>query len=238
MTFEEILSVAKERSVDFILLAGDLFHHNKPSRKTLHSTMQLIRKYCFGDKSVPFQFISNPSENFSHCSFAGVNYEDPNYNVAIPVFSIHGNHDDPAGDGNLCALDLLSVAGLVNYFGKVLFCFPNYNMTFIFILTIMHVLDFQCTDMENVKISPVLLQKGETKLALYGIGSMKDDRLHRLMRSGQVTLLCPEEPKSWFNIMAIHQNRAKHGQTNYIPEEFLDDLLNLVSNRHVCFNAR
>ena len=26
-----------------------------------------------------------------------VNYEDPNYNISIPVFSIHGNHDDPAG---------------------------------------------------------------------------------------------------------------------------------------------
>ena len=26
-----------------------------------------------------------------------MNYEDPNYNIAIPVFSIHGNHDDPAG---------------------------------------------------------------------------------------------------------------------------------------------
>ena len=26
-----------------------------------------------------------------------MNYEDPNYNVSIPVFTIHGNHDDPAG---------------------------------------------------------------------------------------------------------------------------------------------
>ena len=26
-----------------------------------------------------------------------MNYEDPNYNVSIPVFMIHGNHDDPAG---------------------------------------------------------------------------------------------------------------------------------------------
>ena len=26
-----------------------------------------------------------------------MNYEDPNYNISIPVFSIHGNHDDPAG---------------------------------------------------------------------------------------------------------------------------------------------
>ena len=29
--------------------------------------------------------------------FPVVNYEDPNYNISIPVFSIHGNHDDPAG---------------------------------------------------------------------------------------------------------------------------------------------
>jgi len=32
----------------------------------------------------------------------GVNYEDPNYNIGMPVFSIHGNHDDPSGDGDLC----------------------------------------------------------------------------------------------------------------------------------------
>lgn len=31
------------------------------------------------------------------CSFGHVNYEDPHFNVGLPVFSIHGNHDDPAG---------------------------------------------------------------------------------------------------------------------------------------------
>lgn len=29
--------------------------------------------------------------------FGHVNYEDPHFNVGLPVFSIHGNHDDPAG---------------------------------------------------------------------------------------------------------------------------------------------
>ena len=37
------------------------------------------------------------SGNIFHCRFPVVNYEDPNYNVSIPVFTIHGNHDDPAG---------------------------------------------------------------------------------------------------------------------------------------------
>ena len=26
-----------------------------------------------------------------------VNYENPNMNIGMPVFSIHGNHDDPTG---------------------------------------------------------------------------------------------------------------------------------------------
>lgn len=32
-------------------------------------------------------------------TFNHVNYEDPDINVSIPVFSIHGNHDDPSGVG-------------------------------------------------------------------------------------------------------------------------------------------
>lgn len=118
--------------------------------------------------------------------FPWVNYQDENLNISIPVFSIHGNHDDPTGVSNinsliqlqdsnmqvcawsillslciylnlcydyflsskaegLCALDLLSVSGLVNHFGH-------------------------SHSVERVEISPILMQKGNTKLALYGLG--------------------------------------------------------------------
>lgn len=40
-------------------------------------------------------------------------------NVALPVFSIHGNHDDPCGLGSHSCMDLLHESRLVNYFGKV-----------------------------------------------------------------------------------------------------------------------
>ena len=40
-----------------------------------------------------------------------MNYEDPHANVSLPVFGIHGNHDDPAGERNLSAMDVLSTAG-------------------------------------------------------------------------------------------------------------------------------
>ena len=48
-----------------------------------------------------------PSEQLTdHYSFPAVNYEDPNLNIAIPVFSIHGNHDDPQGTGPVSVDDL------------------------------------------------------------------------------------------------------------------------------------
>ena len=73
--------------------------------------------------------------------YRSVNFEDPNYNVQLPVFSIHGNHDDPAGDGGLAALDLMSTANLINYFGR-------------------------CDNFERISLAPVLITKGTTKLAL------------------------------------------------------------------------
>lgn len=47
-----------------------------------------------------------------------VNFDNPNHNVGLPIFTIHGNHDDPAGADNLSAVDVLSSCNLVNYFGK------------------------------------------------------------------------------------------------------------------------
>lgn len=212
VTFEEILEHARKQEVDLILLGGDLFHENKPPRKIMHGCLGLLRKFCMGDKPISFEFLSDQSVDFSHCQFPTLNYEDPNFNVSIPVLSIHGNHDDPTGQGNLCTLDLLHTAGFVNYFGKT-------------------------TSLEKIQISPLLLQKGQTKLALYGLGSVRDERLHRMFVHKNVTMLRPKEDKDdWFNLFVIHQNRSKHSATNYIPEQFLDDFIDLVvwGHEHEC----
>ncbi|XP_076184400.1 double-strand break repair protein MRE11 isoform X5 [Aptenodytes patagonicus] len=144
--------------------------------------------------------------------FPWVNYQDENLNISIPIFSIHGNHDDPTGADALCALDILSCAGLLNHFGR-------------------------STSVEKIDISPILLRKGRTKIALYGLGAIPDERLYRMFVNKQVTMLRPKEDEdSWFNLFVIHQNRSKHGATNYIPEQFLDDFINLVvwGHEHEC----
>lgn len=49
-----------------------------------------------GDRPCQLQILSDQATNFAGRSGI-VNYEDPNFNIGLPIFSIHGNHDDPSG---------------------------------------------------------------------------------------------------------------------------------------------
>ncbi|KAK0999031.1 meiotic recombination [Friedmanniomyces endolithicus] len=210
-SFHEVMCLAKERDVDMVLLAGDLFHENKPSRKSMYHVMRSLRMNCYGDKPCELEMLSDASEMFAG-AFNHVNYEDPDINVAIPVFSIHGNHDDPSGESGLAALDLLQMSGLVNYYGRT-------------------------PESDNISIKPVLLQKGSTKLALYGMSNVRDERLFRTFRDGNVKFFRPGTQKDdWFNLMSVHQNHHAHTETSYLPEKFLPSFLDLVvwGHEHEC----
>ncbi|KAL6753815.1 Metallo-dependent phosphatase-like protein, partial [Haematococcus lacustris] len=243
IAFEEVLSRAVDLNVDMVLLGGDLFHDNKPSRTTVVKTLNLFRKYCLNDRPVPFQILSDQASAFvsgvagpagqglgqeqllscvasavaqtpqaplvaamaarvaavgAAAAGAGANYQDPNLNVGLPVFTIHGNHDDPSGADNLSAVDILSSCGLVNYFGKV-------NISGV------------SGSAGKVDLAPILLQKGDTKVALYGLGNIRDERLGRLFNTpGSVTWLQPKDApgypqQAWWNLFVLHQNRVQHG---------------------------
>lgn len=164
--------------------------------------------------------------------FGCVNYQDPNYNIETPIFSIHGNHDDPAGEGRLAALDILSVANMVNYFGK-------------------------SETIDDITVYPILMKKGQTFIALYGLGNIRDERLHRTFEHKKVKFMRPKENRdNWFNMLVLHQNRLKkclftdfsfiqmvkkkyrvaHSPKNYIHENMLESFLELIiwGHEHEC----
>jgi double-strand break repair protein MRE11 len=88
-----------------------------------------------------------------------------------------------AQSGALSALDLLSVANFVNYFGK-------------------------SPSVDKIELYPILLQKGTTRVALYGLGNVRDERLYRTFEQKCVRLMRPTESRNdWFNILVLHQNR-------------------------------
>ncbi|OEL37655.1 Double-strand break repair protein MRE11 [Dichanthelium oligosanthes] len=158
-TFEEICSLAEKNKVDFLLLGGDLFHEDKPSNSTLVKAIEILRCYCMNNRRVQFQVISDQAASLQN-RFAQVNYEDPSYNIGLPVFAIHGNRDGPTGVDNLSANYILSAGNLLNYFGKM---------------------DLGCTGVGKVTVYPVLIRKGETYVALYGLGNIRDGRLSRML---------------------------------------------------------
>ncbi len=115
-------------------------------------------------------------------------------------------------EGRLAALDLLSVCNMVNYFGK-------------------------SDNIDDVTVYPILMKKGSTKIAIYGLGNIRDERLYRTFQQKKVRLMRPVEAKDeWFNIFVMHQNRVAHNPKNYIHENMLDAFLDFViwGHEHEC----
>lgn len=215
--FNEVLCTAKAKRVDFVVFAGDLYHENKPSRHSLHNSMQLLRKYCQGDEPV-FTEILNDQEEVFKSNGGSVNYENPYQSISLPVYAIHGNHDDPSREGgqnseSLAALDLLAVTNLVNYFGKA-------------------------DQVDDIEIVPVLIRKGSTHIALYGLGNVRDERLNRMWNQKKVRFVRPSSEQGrerFFNIFVLHQNRDYgRGIKNCIHESMIPEWMDLViwGNEH------
>ena len=172
--------------------------------------MELLRTYCLGEDPVFIEILNEQSELFK-TSFGKVNYEDPFQSVCLPIFSIHGNHDDPSREGGtgeaLAALDLLAISNLINYFGKA-------------------------DNVEDIEITPILLRKGETSVAIYGLGAMRDERLNRMWNQKKVKFVRPTVDQGrddFFNIFLIHQNRdLGRGSKNCVHESMIPEWMGIL----------
>jgi hypothetical protein len=146
-------------------------------------------------KQTPIRSHSNVGDNNTHEDRpATSNKRYGTADISLPVFTIHGNHDEPTGRRQLSVLDLLATSGLITYFGKT----PPRPV---------------------LRVKPLLLQKGSTRLALYGIGYLRSNKLSNKFRKGRVVM--EEPPDSFtasagtdqthsdcFKLLVLHQNRV------------------------------
>ncbi|KAA3467600.1 double-strand break repair protein MRE11 [Gossypium australe] len=95
---------------------------------------------------------------------------------------------------NLSAIDILSVCNLVNYFGKMVLAGSG---------------------VDQITLYPILIRKGSTAVALYGLENIRDGRLNRMFQTPQAVQWMRPEPQEgckvsdWFNILVLHQNSGK-----------------------------
>ncbi|ELA42498.1 DNA repair protein (mre11) [Vittaforma corneae ATCC 50505] len=133
-----------------------------------------------------------------------INTDDPNMNISLPILSIHGNHDDPSGFNSVSPHDILHSGGFVNYFGKV-------------------------DDVDDIELKPILIQ-GDRKVAIYGMGHIKDRRVYRTFIKDRVRYVRPEG-EEWINIFIVHQNRTFRPE-EYLPEDLINPFFDIVIYGH------
>jgi double-strand break repair protein MRE11 len=105
-------------------------------------------------------------------------------------------------------------------------------------------------EVDQIEISPILFQKGTTRIALYGLGSLRDERLNRMWEKQKVIFLRPDgedeeddlhdddddddddednRNKGFFNIFALHQNRdLGRGTKNCVQERMIPEWMDVV----------
>ena len=105
----------------------------------------------------------------------------------------------------LSALDVLSVTNLINYFGKT-------------------------ENVDDIHVKPILISKGVTHLALYGLGHVRDERLYRTFQQQKVKFYRPKgNEHQWFNLFVLHQNRHQHhSPKSQITEGMLRGFFDIV----------
>jgi double-strand break repair protein MRE11 len=101
-SFNEVMQIAKKQDVDLVLLAGDLFHDSKPSQRAMFEVIRSLRINCLGNKPCEVQVLVDDPVVGHDREVQHVNTQDIHVNVAIPVYSIHGNHDNPSGVRIFC----------------------------------------------------------------------------------------------------------------------------------------
>jgi len=205
--FREVLQIARSKQVDFVLLAGDLFHVNKPAQRVEHKTIKILREHlCQSSQSAAtFKRVKGDFSHFKEAPHP--NWEDKMLTVRFPILTIHGNHDNPTGANAKSICEKLADSGLLNYFGNLK-------------------LD---PDGKTI-VKPIVLQKKDVKLAIYGMGHIPDVKLKQAFDEGRIVFEAP--PSDTFNILVVHQNRVGRVENRYIPDIYYPEFIHLLIRGH------
>ena len=78
-----------------MLHGGDLFHEASISDFTRTTAYRILKKHVFGHRQHRFEVEGIDDANF----------KTGDHNIKMPIFIIHGNHDEPIGIESVSVLE-------------------------------------------------------------------------------------------------------------------------------------
>lgn len=186
--------------------------------------MQIVSKHVFGHREHNFE-VRNENDPSTV-----PNFKTGLINIKLPIFCIHGNHDQLKGNAPhfKSILEIGQTTKLMNYFGKHL------------------------SDIGHLEIKPICFSKVRPSdgkkigVALYGIGHIHDNRLRNYFEQEAYTIHPPsdEGEVKYTKIMVLHQNRYKGrgkgaSQQNCLEDHLLPKEIDLFlwGHEHDCYTT-
>ncbi|EAY09694.1 Ser/Thr protein phosphatase, putative [Trichomonas vaginalis G3] len=200
--FKECVQNAHIQNADIILHAGDFFNERNPSRYAVIKTMKILDEFVIGQ--------GNPPEIlYSEGLSSDPNWLNPNINIKIPFFCMHGNHDAPNGLGSTSPIQLLSVSKYLNFFKPV---------------------DIK----ETIELQPIVLKRGTIRVVVYGLGYIFEEKFKEVVMGKKLKLIAPEEGEfeRTYTILMIHQNMSSYDHDIGVMATRLSDAIWSETNPH------
>jgi len=163
----------------------------------------------------------NPSRRIlNRCIELLSRYSTSSPGTQLPVYVIHGDCDTPQASGQ-SALQLLCGGSLLHLLGSAQ-SIPHGTTPE----------GIPCRDLKAPTLEPVLIRKGATKVALYGLDHMPDKDFAAVRPAAN-------EPRAadgtidieWMNVLAVHQRRFSERKDGNMPTCI--DLV-LWGHEHAC----
>ncbi|SOV20520.1 double-strand break repair protein MRE11,putative [Plasmodium sp. DRC-Itaito] len=199
---------------DDIMINQHHHHHNNDADGLDNVDDNYSDEIQFEEEQIKYynELKENNKEFFNKLKICSVNEK---FKKLIPFYTIHGNHDYPYSYEYISPLDILNISNLINYIGK--------------------------NNLNNIIVKPILLNKYKSKISIYPIGWLKDERLYRSFENNEVKFILPSDYKNRINILVLHQNRyirSAYGNNtkNFIKESFIPKFIDLVIWGHEHFS--
>ena len=182
-----------------------------------HKMVKLLRDNVFGNRSIDFEVVWDKKRP---------NYAYENINVGLPIWGIEGKAEGGGGGGRLREEELVTKGGAAaasgaSIGGGVTGGREEEGLEEDGVWPVLETEGYvNWLRSDHCPLSPVLIKKGETKVAIYGLNYVRKTK--ELLEKGKIRFIIPPAEEEVFTVLLIHLDGKREEPEEllkYLPKE-------------------